>query len=247
MRNKHSRFPSGLNGVLAFFQPVRASAAGREAAEAAKVTQASAHRTRAEQRHLDMVQRLTLGASLLALAVGLLDFALLIGALPMPVPGLQAAGRLASKDAASYAFEFDSDGWLARGAATSAIANNTWVFAGQGALEFQVSGVSARQQAFVYTTLPPAAKPGVKVIAHVRAPSGAPALLATIYILDASYTWYSGPYLVLNVANWTALALQIPAQAQAPIRQLGIMVLGTATSPPYTGPLFLDSVDLQNP
>lgn len=259
MRNTRNRFPPGLNGVLAFIHPVGASAAGQEApqapeatetpeaTQAPEVTQASVRKTRAEHDHRDMIQWLALGASLLALAVGLLDFTLLIGALPMPVPGLQAAGQPVPKDTATYAFEFDNDGWLARGAATSAISNNTRVFDGQGALEFQVTGVSAQQQAFVYTTLLPAAKPGTKVIAHVYAPTGAPPLLATIYILDASYAWHSGPYLGLTDANWTALAFQIPTQAQAPIRQLGVLILGTTQSQPYTGPLYLDSVDLQNP
>lgn len=241
MRRIRARFHPGLSDALAFIHPVRASAADQEA------TAASARGAHAAHEHLALIQWLTLGASLVALVVGLLDFTLLIGALPMPVPGLQAAGQPVAKDTATYAFEFDSDGWLARGAATSAISNNTHVFQGQGALEFQVTSVTAKQQAFVYTTLLSAAKPGTKVIAHLYAPAGAPSLLATIYILDSTYTWYSGPYLALNAANWTALAFQIPAQAHTPIRQLGVMMLGTIQAPPYTGPIFLDSVDLRNP
>ena len=240
MRRIRARFHPGLNDALAFIHPIRARAADQEA------TAASARGTHAAHDQLALVQWLTLGASLVALVVSLLDFTLLIGALPMPAPGLQATGQPVAKDTATYAFEFDSDGWLTRGAATSAISNNTHVYQGQGALEFQVTGVSAKQQAFAYTTMPPAARPGAKVIAYVYAPAGAPSLLATIYILDSAYAWYSGPYLALNTANWTALAFQIPAQAHTPIRQLGIMILGTIKSPPYTGPVFLDSVDVRH-
>jgi hypothetical protein len=250
MRIDRKRFPRSANGSLAFIRPRAASAPSPEATKAIKAT----HTTQAGSREIpagrgrpNIVQWLSLGASLLALAVGLLDFTLLIGALPMPVPGLRAAGQPALKDTATYAFEFDNDGWLTRGAAANAVSNNIRVFAGEGSLEFQGMGVSAQQQAFIYIAMPTAAKPNMKVVAHLYTPSGAPPLLATIYVLDASYTWYSGPYLGLNAGNWTALAYQISAKAHAPIRQLGLMILGTAGATPYTGPLYLDSVDLQKP
>ena len=237
--------PPGSKGPLAFIQRIPRRVAPN--ALSPEETPAREGKTEDRRHRPNIMGWLALVASFLALAVGLLDFALLIGALPMPAPGLRAAGQPVPKDTATYAFEVDGDGWLARGTAANAVSNNTRVFAGQGALECQVTGLTAQQQAFIYTTLPPAAKPGVKVIAHVYAPAGAPTLLATVYILDSAYTWHSGPYLGLNPGAWTAVAYQIPANAQGPVRQLGVMILGVAGSSPYTGPLYLDTVDLQKP
>lgn len=191
------------------------------------------------------LQWIALGASLIAMIVSLLNFALLVGAVPMPVPGLRTAGISIPKDTATYGFEYDNNGWLPRGAASSAVANNTHVFAGQGALEFQATALTSKQQAFVYTTMPQIAKTGVKVVAHLYVPTGAPPLLATTYGLDSNYAWNSGPYIALNPGVWTAVIWQIPAHTRLPIRELGIMILGTDGAAPYTGPLYLDSVDLQ--
>ena len=245
MRTTSNGDPPGHNDPLALFQRrVRRLPGSALDPEVTRATESAAP-TRKDRG--DIVRWLALVASLLALAVGLVDFSLLVGAVPIPVPGLRAPGQTVSKDTATYAFELDPNGWQARGAAANAISNNTHVFAGQGALEFQVIGLSAKQQAFIYTTTPPAANSDTRVIAHVYAPAGAPALLATIYILDANYTWHSGPYLGLNPGAWTAVAYQIPANARPPVRQLGVMILGVTGSAPYTGPLFLDTVDLQNP
>lgn len=193
------------------------------------------------------LQWIAIGVSLIAILVSLLNFAFLVGALPMPVPGLRASGVTMSRDTATYGFEYDNNGWLSRGSASSAVANTTHVFAGQGALEFQVSALAAQQQAFVYTTLPPAAKSGVKVVAHLFVPTGAPPLLATMYGLDNKFAWSSGPYIGLNSGVWTVVVWQIPAQTQFPVRELGVMVIGTNGAAPYTGPIYLDSVDLQRP
>lgn len=193
------------------------------------------------------LQWIALGASLIALIVSLLNFTLLVGALPMPVPGLRASGITIPKDTSTYGFEYDNNGWLPRGAASSAVANDIHVYAGQGALEFQVAALTSKQQAFVYTTVPPLAKAGVKVVAHLYAPAGAPPLLATIYGLDDKFGWNSGPYIALNPGVWTAVIWQIPAQTHLPIRELGIMILGIDGTAPYTGPIYLDSVDLQRP
>jgi hypothetical protein len=245
MRTTSNSDPPSLNGPLALIQ--RRVRRLPSSAFDPDVTRASESATPARKDRRDIVRWLALVASLLALAVGLVDFSLLVGAVPIPVSGLRAPGQPVSKDTATYAFELDPDGWQARGAAANAISNNTHVFAGQGALEFQVMGLTAKQQAFIYTTMPPAASSDTRVIAHVYAPAGAPTLLATIYILDANYTWHSGPYLGLNPGGWTAVAYQIPANLQPPVRQLGVMILGVTGSSPYTGPLFLDTVDLQNP
>ncbi len=193
------------------------------------------------------LQWIALGVSLIAIIVSLLNFALMVGALPMPVPGLRASGLTIPKDTATYGFEYDNNGWLPRGAASSAVANDTHVYAGQGALEFQVAALTSKQQAFVYTTMPPGAKAGVKVVAHLYVPTGAPPLLATIYGLDNNFAWNSGAYIALNPGIWTAVVWQVPAQVHLPIRELGVMILGIDGPAPYTGPLYLDSVDLQRP
>lgn len=241
MRIPSKKYPLGFKGPLAFIQQSAASASQPNA------TPANGNEPLAKPDQSGMLQWLALGASLLALLVGLVNFALLIGALPIPIPGLRAAGVSVSKDTATYGFEFDNNGWLARGVAANAVSNNIRVFAGQGALEFQTTGITAQQQAFVYTTTPPGAKPLTKVIAHIYVPAGAPPLVATIYGLNSSYAWNSGPYIGLNAGGWTALAWQIPANEQTPVRELGVMIIGTAGSSPYSGPLYLDSVDLQKP
>jgi hypothetical protein len=189
---------------------------------------------------------LVLVVSLIALAVGILDFALIVGAVPVPVPGLRAPGELASIDTATYSFERSTDGWLARGAAANAVASDAQAFAGRDSLEFQVTNLSAATKAFAYISLPPPARPNTRIVAHLYVPAGGPTLLATIYALDRSWAWHNGQFFALSPGQWTATTYQIPAQTHAPIRELGVMILGTKGYPPYSGPLYLDSVDLQN-
>jgi hypothetical protein len=190
--------------------------------------------------------RLAIGASVLALAVSLLDFALIIGAVPVPIPGLRSQDQGNAIDTATYSFELDTQGWAVRGAATDAVSNDSHVFAGRGALEFQVTNLTTTHTAFVYTTQPAGAKPNTWVVVHVYVPAGAPPLLATIYALDKSWAWHNGPFPTLYAGQWAAITYRIPPNTPTPIHELGVMIVGDKGVAPYTGPLFLDSVDLRN-
>jgi hypothetical protein len=182
----------------------------------------------------------------LALAVALLDFALIIGAVPVPIPGLRVAGQSAVSDTATYGFENDTDGWAARGAAAAPFVTDTHVFAGRTALGVQMAGVSASKQAFVYVAQPDGATTGAHVLVRLYAPSAAPPLIASVYILDGTWTWSNGQFITLKPGQWTAVTYQIPAQARAPIHELGMMIVGSQGDAPYSGPLYLDSVQIQN-
>ncbi len=190
--------------------------------------------------------RLVMVVSVLALAVSLLDFALIVGAVPVPIPGLRSQDQGSAIDTATYNFELDAQGWTVREAATSAVSNDTHVFAGRGALEVQVANLTATHRAFVYTTQPAGTKPNTWVVAHVYVPAGAPSLLATVYVLDKSWAWHNGPFPTLYAGQWTAVTFQIPPGTPVPIHELGIMVVSANGAAPYTGPLFLDAVDLRN-
>lgn len=199
------------------------------------------------QRHkfpLSLVATLAI-VGIVALAISVLDFMLIVGAVPIPVPGLQAGGSKTPADTATYGFERGTSGWSVRGCATNAVLSNDYVFAGQNALEFHVTNLSNSNQAYVFTTLPRDVKPGTKVVAHVYVPAGAPVLVATIYALDSSWRWHSGPFPALAPGQWTAVAYTIPATFQAPVRELGIMLVTSENAPPYSGLLFVDSIDVQ--
>ncbi len=208
---------------------------------AALLRRASASaRTYSDKRYLVL-----LAISIVALLVSLINFGLIAGALRIPTPGLQVQANASLRDTATYSFEFDTDGWMARGAATVVVWNNSHAFAGQGALEAQVAGLTQTQKAFIYITMPPAARPGSTVIAHLYVPSGAPPLIATVYALDGSWAWSSGAYPSLNPGDWIAVSYVLPRTMAAPIRELGVMIVGVAGNPPYTGPVFLDAVNIQ--
>lgn len=184
--------------------------------------------------------------SVVALVISLLNFALITGSVRIPAPGLQTQGATGLTDHATYSFEYDTDGWQARGAATSAVWNNSHRFAGQGALEVQLTGLTQTQKGFVYITVPPSAKPGSTITAHLYVPSGTPPLVATLYALDGSWAWSSGGFPSVNPGTWTALTYSIPTTLKGPIREMGVMIVGVSGNPPYTGVLFVDSVNVQN-
>lgn len=194
---------------------------------------------RADRRY-----RLLLGITLAALLVSLLDFALIVGAVPVPVPGLRLHDQNGPLETATYGFEYGPEGWLARNGASNAVGNDVHVFAGNGALEFQVTNLDANTKGFVYTPQPAKARPGSLIVAHLYAPAGAPPLVGTIYALDGAWMWNSGSFPVLTPGTWTTLTYQIPAQLKPPIREMGIMVVGAKGYLPYTGPVYLDSVDV---
>src|SRR5438270_10878925 len=189
---------------------------------------------------------LALAVSLLALGGAIVDFALVIGAVSIPVPGLRSQGPATVADTATYSFENNANGWATRGAATNAVVSDAHVFAGRQALALQVANLSGTRKAFVYTTLPANARHHTQIIAHLYVPAGAPPLLATAYVLDKSWKWYSGPFPVLTPGQWTAVTYAIPAQAQLPIGELGLMFLTGKGVRHYAGPLYLDSVDVQH-
>lgn len=191
------------------------------------------------------MQRVLLGVSLAALLVGLLDFALIIGAVPIPVPGLRAPGDTTAADTATYSFEHGAGNWTVRDAASNAAVSATQAFAGHTALQFQVSGLSDATQAFIYLPQPADAKPGTRIVAHIYVPVSAPALVGTVYALDGAWQWHSGAYPGLTPGQWTAVTYQIPRQTPGPIREIGLMVVGAKGAQAYTGPLYLDSVDLE--
>ena len=189
---------------------------------------------------------LAVAVSLLALGAAILDFALVIGAVPIPVPGLRAQGAATVGDTATYGFENDANGWATRGAATNAVLSNAHVFAGRQALAFQVANVSGTRKAFVYRTLPAIARRHTQIVAHLYVPAGAPLLLATTYVLDKSWKWYNGPFPMLTPGQWTAVTYAIPTQAQLPIHELGLMIVTGKGVRHYSGPLYLDSMDVQH-
>jgi hypothetical protein len=160
---------------------------------------------------------LVLAVSLIALVASILDFALIVGALPVPVPGLRAPGDNVTLDAATYNFEHGTDGWLARGAAANPVTSDLQAFAGHNSLEFQVTNLSATTKAFVYIPLPTNARQNSRIVAHVYVPAGAPPLVATIYILDKHWLWHNGLFPALTPGQWTVVSYQIPAQVQTPI------------------------------
>jgi hypothetical protein len=189
----------------------------------------------AARRHSDWRLWLPLGVSLLALGAAILDFALLISTAPIPLLGFGPWSQTTVADTA---------GWATRGTATSAAVLDGHVLTGRPVLEFRVTNLSYASKAFVYTPLPLNARHHTQIIAHLYVPPGAPLLLATVYLLDKSWTWYNGPSPVLTPGRWTAVTYAIPARAQLPLRELGLMILTGKGVAPYSGPLYLDSVDV---
>jgi hypothetical protein len=187
--------------------------------------------------HSDWRLWLALAVSLLALGAAILNLALLIGAVPIPVLGFGPWSQTTIADTA---------GWATRGAASNAAVLDTHVFTGRQVLEFRVTNLSPASKAFVYTPLPLKAQHHTQIIAHLYVPPGAPLLVAAVYLLDKSWKWYSGPYPVLTPGRWTAVTYAIPAQAQLPLRELGVMILTGKGGAPYSGPLYLDSVDVRH-
>lgn len=184
--------------------------------------------------------------SLVALLVSVLDFGLITGSLRVPTPGLRVQGTTSLADRATYNFEYDTDGWQARGAARTAVWNNSHTFAGQGALEVQIAGLTQKDNGFVFITAPKTVKPGSTVVAHVYAPSGTPPLVVTLYALDGAWAWSSGPYPSLNPGAWVAVSYTIPKTMLGPVREMGLMFVGDASGVPYSGVLFVDSVNVQS-
>ncbi len=184
--------------------------------------------------------------SLIALIVSLLDFGLITGAVRVPTPGLQSQAGTHLADKSTYGFEFDTGGWRARSAATSAVWNNIHTFSGQGALEVQVNQLSQKNNGFVFITAPASAKPGSTVIAHVYVPTGAPPIVVTLYALDGSWAWSAGAYPSLTPGSWIAVKYTIPATLKGPIREMGVMLIGSSNATPYTGAIYIDSVNVLN-
>lgn len=184
--------------------------------------------------------------SIVALLVSLADFGLITGKLHVPTPGFQIEGTSTLADRATYGFEYDTNGWQARGAATSAVWNNTHAFAGQGALEVQLVGLTQKANGFVFLTAPSDVKPGSTIVAHVYAPTGTPPLVVTLYALDGAWAWSSGPYPSLNPGSWVAVTYTVPRTLPAPIREMGVMLVGDASGTPFSGVIFVDSVNVQN-
>lgn len=187
-----------------------------------------------------------LAISLGALLVSLLDLGLITGRVQAPTPGLQNGSSSRGADTSTYNFEFDSDGWRARGAATTAVWNNAHTFAGQGALEVQVEGLTQQHNGFVFVTAPQMVKPGSTIIAHIYVPAGAPPVVVTLYALDSSWGWTAGAYPTLDPGAWTAVRYSIPTTVKGPIREMGVMIVGAAKSTPYTGPLYVDGINISN-
>jgi hypothetical protein len=119
-------------------------------------------------------------------------------------------------------------------------------FTGRQVLAFRVTNLSRTREAFVYTPLPLNARHHTQIIAHLYVPAGAPLLLASVYLLDKSWKWYNGPFPVLTPGRWTAVTYEIPAQARLSLRELGLMILTGKGVTPYSGPLYLASVDVQH-
>jgi hypothetical protein len=107
-----------------------------------------------------------------------------------------------------------------------------------------VNNLSNHGQAFVYVSLPPKVNPGSRIVGRFYVPSGAPPLVATIYAMDDQWTWSNGAFVVLNPQQWAVVSYQIPANDLIPIRELGMMLVGSAGYPPYTDPVYLDSVNV---
>lgn len=198
------------------------------------------------QRPSRRLWRLSTRLGIAALSLCLLGVFLIIGARPMSIPGLRSNEHSFAIDTAPYNFEHDAQEWRVRGVATNAVSNDTHVFAGRRALKFQVAGLLGTKPALVYTdTVKAKAKPGAWVAAYVYVPAGAPPLLGTVYILDHAWGWHNGPFPMLYPGQWTAITYQIPLNTGEPIHELGVMII-CAHGAKYTGPLFLDSVEVQN-
>ncbi|WIG59802.1 MAG: hypothetical protein OJF49_002549 [Ktedonobacterales bacterium] len=189
---------------------------------------------------------LVLAFSLAALLVSLLNFALFVGAVTIPISGLRPPGQTAARDTATYNFEQDADGWMARGAAANAVSNNLRVFAGQGALEVQATQITQARQAFVYIANPAEVKPGSTITAHIYIPTGAQEVVAALYTLDGAWLWHNSPFPALTPGQWTAIVFHLPPTLPTPIRELGIMFVSAQGALPYTGPIFIDSVNVRS-
>jgi hypothetical protein len=189
---------------------------------------------------------MVLAFSLAALIISIANSLAISGNITIPVPGLRVSGPTAGADSATYGFETGPDGWTTRGSASDATSAATRFFSGQRSLQFHVSSLSSSNRAFVFTTNPVPVGQCCRVTAHLYVPPGAPSLFGTVYVLDRGYKWFSGPYPELVAGDWTPLLFDIPNQVQMPTHQVGVMVVGAKGQQPYTGTLFLDSVNLQH-
>jgi hypothetical protein len=199
-----------------------------------------------ERQTVDARYLVVLIISVAALLISVLDGVMIAGGFTIPVPGLRStAAPPVSADHATFNFETGLDGWAARGAASNVQLTAAPVYAGRQALAFHVAKISTTTKGFVYISQPPLPAHPRQIIAHLYLPIGSSPLLATIYFLDAKWQWTNGVFPVLQPGRWTTLRLTIPQQTRLPIRELGIMVVGSRGAPDYTGPLFLDSVSVQ--
>lgn len=198
------------------------------------------------EHHVDWRYPLVLTISLVALGISILNSALIAGGITIPVPGLRPQHKTVVADTATFNFETDAGGWATRGAATNATVDGAHVFAGRQALAFQVTNLSSDAKAFVYTTLPAQVRQNARITAHLYTPIGTPPLIAAIYLLDKSWAWYNGQFPVLVPGQWTTVTYTIAPRALLPARELGLMIVGSKGFRPYSGSLYLDSVDVQN-
>jgi hypothetical protein len=185
-----------------------------------------------------------LSISLAALIISIANSLAIAGDLSIPLPGMRGASP-ASSDHATYNFENGVNGWGARGAASAVVSTSAYAFAGQRALQVHVAAVSSSNEAFIYNAQPASAGQRSQITAYVYVPRGAPALFATLFVLDHGYRWFSGPYPALSAGSWTLLLFDVPPQASLPIHQLGVMIVGGKGQPPYSGAIYLDSVNVQ--
>ncbi len=150
--------------------------------------------------------------------------------------GAQASA--ANLDVARFNWEDGAtQGWFGRGAVTGLAASTVEAYRGGSSLAITFSAIGAINVAVTRTLAGIAA--GTPLQMHLYVPSGTAINAPRIYTVDATGATAFSPPLAVTPGAWSTLAYTIPAQADAPLRAIGLYAPSSGTA----GTIYLDSVD----
>jgi hypothetical protein len=142
-----------------------------------------------------------------------------------------------------YNFERFVQRWMGNGAPITGVAMSTAeAFAGCESLAITFNGPAGTTQALVMNgPLPPA---GALVTFHVWIPTGSALTSVQPFVqegADAGFTFTGTftPIANLTAGAWNTITVQVPRNAQTPLRELGVEFVTNAT---WMGTVYVDSI-----
>lgn len=138
-------------------------------------------------------------------------------------------------------YEFEQGGaWQGVAGAVIGSATSTTVGGYGTPSALKVNLASTGVDGFIYTEPVVSPEPGSTVKFRVYIPTGAPVTAIQPYLFDAAWRWVDSWNPSLPRDAWITLSVNVPADAVAPIREIGLKLY---VSQPYSGPIYLDAVE----